>query len=118
MAKREPPSPGELLVNLLYSAREAVAATRMRTRLALDGDEIYMMAMERYVINVGEAVYQLPKALTARYPEVPWAKVARTRHVLVHQFYEIDPDQLWDILTIHLPALIPQAKRVWDDLGE
>ena len=117
MAKREPRSPGELLVDLLYSAREAVAATRMRTRLALDGDEMYATAMERLLINVGEAAYQLPKSLTDRYPRVEWRKVAQARHVLVHNFYEVNPDVVWHILTFHLPALIPQVKRVLDEQG-
>ena len=117
MAKREPRSPPELLIELLYSAREAVAVTRMHTRLALEGDELYRAAMERYLINVGEAVYQLPKTFTGRYPQVPWQQVARTRHVLVHDFYNVESDIVWDILTIHLPALIPQVKRVLDDQG-
>ena len=118
MAKREPREPAELLIDLLYSAREAVAATRMRTRFALDGDELYAAAMERLLITVGEAAYQLPKTFTDRYPEVPWQQVKRTRHVLVHNFYDVNADIVWDILTIHLPALIPQVTRVLDEPGE
>ncbi|MBI3336262.1 DUF86 domain-containing protein [Candidatus Peregrinibacteria bacterium] len=54
---------------------------------------------------VGEAVKRLPKSLTSKYPEVEWAKAAKMRDILVHDYSETDMGTVWDTVTNNLPPL-------------
>jgi uncharacterized protein with HEPN domain len=47
----------------------------------------------------------LPDSIRARAPEVPWAKIIGMRHVLVHDYFGIDTDIVWDVVERDLPGL-------------
>jgi len=54
---------------------------------------------------IGEAVKQLPADLRAQEPGIDWQKVAGLWDILIHQYFGIDADILWDIVLNKLPAL-------------
>ena len=50
-------------------------------------------------------VYMLTKEFRISHPEVNWRQIECMRHVLVHGYYTIDPDSLWDTIQNDIPAL-------------
>ncbi|MEA2017624.1 MAG: DUF86 domain-containing protein [Campylobacterota bacterium] len=48
--------------------------------------------------NIGEAVKQIPKDLTEKYPQIPWGEIAKMRDVLTHHYFGVDDKILWDTL--------------------
>jgi len=48
--------------------------------------------------NIGEAVKNIPKELTDRYPTIPWSEIAKMRDVLTHHYFGVDDKILWDTL--------------------
>ena len=52
----------------------------------------------KHVEIIGEAVYMLSKEFREAHPEVEWEAIEGMRHVLVHGYYQIEPDQLWDTI--------------------
>jgi uncharacterized protein with HEPN domain len=54
---------------------------------------------------IGEAVKQLPADLRSREPGIDWQKIAGLQDILIHQYFGIDVDILWDITQNKLPAL-------------
>ena len=73
-------------------------------------------AVERAVQIISEAVRALPAELTARYPEVEWAKIAAIGNVLRHEYERVDPQTMWEIATVKLPELEKVIKRMLADL--
>jgi uncharacterized protein with HEPN domain len=79
--------------------------TKGLSRPAFARDEKTLDAVVRNLEVIGEAVKQLPAELRAREPSVDWQKIGGLRDVLIHQYFGIDVDILWDVIQNKLPAL-------------
>ena len=62
-------------------------------------------AVARNVEMMGEAVKHLSPEFTNKYNNIPWQKIARTRDMLIHHYFEVDDQQLWKIIIDDLPTL-------------
>jgi uncharacterized protein with HEPN domain len=54
---------------------------------------------------IGEAVKHLPKDVQKGYPHVEWKKIAGLRDILIHAYFGIDHDIVWDVVTNKIPEL-------------
>jgi uncharacterized protein with HEPN domain len=79
--------------------------TQELSKQAFAADEKTLDAVVRNLEVIGEAVKQLPAELRAREPSIDWPKIGGLRDVLIHQYFGIDVDILWDIVENKLPAL-------------
>ncbi|MBY0434540.1 MAG: DUF86 domain-containing protein [Cyclobacteriaceae bacterium] len=52
---------------------------------------------------IGEASKNLPLTIKGKYPEIPWDEMYRLRNRVSHEYFGIDYEILWDIITRHLP---------------
>jgi len=59
-------------------------------------EKVYAVA--KALENIGEAVKNLPKSLTEKYPNIPWSEVAKMRDILTHHYFGVDDKILWDTL--------------------
>ena len=55
---------------------------------------------------MGEAAKQVTPSGRAELPDVPWSAAARTRDRLVHHYFDIDLDVLWQTVTEDVPELL------------
>jgi uncharacterized protein with HEPN domain len=68
-------------------------------------DDKTIDAVVRNLEVIGEAVKQLPADMRSQEPGIEWQKIAGLRDVLIHQYFGVDVDILWDIIENKLPAL-------------
>ena len=61
----------------------------------------------KHVEVIGKAVYMLTKEFRETHPEVEWDVIEGMRHVLVHGYYKIRPNQLWNTIENDIPKLKP-----------
>ena len=69
-------------------------------------------AVIRNLEIIGEAIKKVPEDIRMRYPEVEWKKIAGLRDILIHEYFGIDMDIVWDIIQSKLPVLNRQISQI------
>jgi uncharacterized protein with HEPN domain len=75
------------------------------------------LTVERAVAIISEAVRALPTDLLAKYPHGDWQNIISIGNFIRHEYEKIDPEVMWEIATIHLPALEPVIRKMLADLN-
>lgn len=75
-------------------------------------DELLRSGVERQIEIVGEAARRLSAHFRTAHPEVPWRQVIAQRHILAHEYGDIEDDLIWRVAVVHVPALGEQLRRL------
>ncbi len=75
-------------------------------------DPVLTRAIVRSLEVIGEATKNLPNSLKKQYPEIPWRQMAGMRDKLIHQYFGVDYDIVWDIVTEEIPALHARIRTI------
>jgi uncharacterized protein with HEPN domain len=62
-------------------------------------------AVIRNLEVVCEAVKNLPEAVRENIPEVNWRRISGLRDILIHRYFEVDTELIWDVVKNELPHL-------------
>jgi len=68
-------------------------------------DETRKRAFVRSIEVIGEATKYIPENLRDEYPQIQWRSIAGMRDRLIHSYFGIDYDIVWDVLRNHIPVL-------------
>jgi uncharacterized protein with HEPN domain len=72
-------------------------------------------AVIRNLQIIGEAVKQLPKATRAQDDAVDWRRITGMRDMLVHAYFGVDVEIVWDVVETKLPPLRAAVRRLLDN---
>ena len=99
----------------LDDVREAIGKIRRYTegmsRDSFFADERTIDAVVRNLEVIGEAVKNLPGSMRDQYPDVEWQKIAGLRDILIHEYFGIDAEIIWDIVQTKLLALADRVEE-------
>jgi uncharacterized protein with HEPN domain len=96
-----------------------LAGVRERsTRATFVHDEVLRRAAVRSLEVIGEAVKRVPAEILAAAPEVDWRRVAGMRDRLIHGYFSVDYELVWDAIATHVPTLGLAVKRLLGGLSQ
>jgi uncharacterized protein with HEPN domain len=72
----------------------------------------------RHLQIIGEAARTLPEDVRVLAPEIPWPNIIGMRNILVHGYFDIDTDIVWEAATRDVPAIKPAVERLLKTLEE
>jgi len=75
-------------------------------------------AVVRNLEIIGEAANQIPLNIRKRYKDIPWVQIIGLRHRLIHGYFVVDYDIVWNIIKKELPDLKTKIKEILKDLEE
>jgi len=94
------------LRHMLDAAREAHAFAQGKGREDLEADRQFALAVVRCIAVVGKAASNVSADTQNAIADIPWRAIINMRHRLVHGYFNINLDIVWQTLTEDLPPLI------------
>ena len=100
------------LRHMLDAAREAIGFAHGRSRADLETDRMLALSLVRSVEIIGEAARRVSHPVRSAAPDIPWADIISLRNRLIHAYYNVDLDVLWETLSEDLQPLIAALERI------
>jgi len=105
-----------LYLNDMIEACEKVAACiEGHDRAALEADWIRYDAVLRNLEVLGEAAKGVSQPLRQTHPDIPWRKVSAMRDIVIHRYFGLDKDAIWDAAKNRVPGLLDDLRRMRDE---
>lgn len=96
---------GLLIEDILAAIRKIERYTSGMDKALFLNDDKTVDAVVRNMEVIGEAARQLPEDFIAQYPEVPWRQIAGLRNRIVHEYFGLDLEIIWQVIRHDLPQL-------------
>ncbi len=98
--------------HILDAAREAVSFAEGRCRSDLDSDRKLSLSLVQLLEIIGEAARGVSSQFRKSHPDLPWKSMASMRDRLIHGYFDINLDVVWETVTKDLPLLIVQMEKI------
>lgn len=94
------------LRHMIDAAETAGQFMAGREHAALDADRMLLFAVVRAIEVVGEAATKVTDQTRAASPQIPWAAVVGMRNRLIHGYFNVNTELVWQTVSRELPALV------------
>jgi len=80
----------------------------------LESNKLILFAVLKAFENIGEATKNIPSEIKEKYPYF-WKEISGLRDILVHHYWGVDMEIIWDIIENELDELENLTKKVLED---
>jgi len=101
--------------HILDAAREAVAFAKGRSRVDLNTDRKLNLSLVRLFEIIGEAARGISQESRQAHPDLPWKSMIGIRDRLIHGYFDVNLDVVWETVTEDLPGLIAKLENIIAD---
>jgi len=109
MSSRKWQSRIEDILTCIHNIHLFIAGMNSKSFVA-DLKTIRAVAFE--LTTIGEATRAIPDEVRKRYPEVPWGKMQDIRNVIIHEYFRMDEEIIWQTIQKDLPPLLPLLEDI------
>lgn len=100
------------LQHMLNAAHEALEFSKGRDRSSLDVDAMYRRALVSCMQEIGEAAVRVSPSTRQLASDLPWNQIVGMRHRLVHVYFAINNDLVWEVVARDLEPLVQKLEVV------
>lgn len=106
------------LLDIARAARLVVQFSKTLDKEAFLRDLKTQSAILHQLLVLGESVKRLSSTFRAQHPEVSWRLYAGLRDVLIHQYDQVDLDEVWQTAGKAIPDLLSKLESLLPEPGE
>ena len=88
------------------------------TRSKFEADQMRIDAVIRNLGIIGEATKQIPDVIREKAPSIAWHNIAGLRNKVIHVYFNVDMDIIWDAVQSKLPPLKAQIQQLIKERSE
>lgn len=100
------------LQHIVEAAQQAQKFVEGRRREDLETDRQLLFALVRCIEIIGEAGSKVSPSTQSQHPEVPWPQMSAMRNRLIHAYFDVNTQLIWDTVADDLPPLIEQLQTI------
>lgn len=86
--------------------------------VVFNNDDRLRLIVRMLLVDIGEAASRIPVEVRETYSEVSWTEIIAFRNILVHKYFGLDWEVIWDTVQNDLDTLRKTATRMLEELGE
>lgn len=107
-----PKDPKVYLQDIMEATKKIEKYTKNLTFTEFRKNELVIDAVVRNLEIIGEATKKLPNETKNKATNVEWKKIAGLRDILIHEYFGVDLEIIWDIIKNKLPELKKEVMRI------
>ena len=101
-----------IILDILKAARLTIEFLGNLSKDAFFQDRKTQSAVLHQLLLIGEAVKRLSESYRNEHPDIPWKRVAGMRDVLIHQYDDVDLEEVWKTIRVEIPGLTAQLEAL------
>ena len=100
------------LWDMLQTSRDILEFTRGVSLGEYNSNKMLQMAVERGFQILGEAARRITGSFREAHPEIPWSSIVGHRNVIVHDYADLSPKRIWEVVEEDLPGLAQALEKL------
>lgn len=106
------PSDEIRIKHMIDASEEAISFAKEKNRDDLDTDRMLVLSLIKEIEIIGEAATKISIDMRDMNSQVPWDDITGMRNHLVHGYFDVDLEMLWNTVKLDLPALLIKLKKI------
>jgi len=107
-----------LIEHILDSINAIESFSKNMKKEKLISSRLRQSAIVREIEIIGEATKNISKNLKNKHPEIEWKEIVGTRDKMIHHYFGVDLNIIWNIIKINIPDLKVKISKIKKELND